>query len=1104
MWSKLSNALKPSRQVNDSDSDRSSAHSAPTDVLARVYEQHPNLSLFHDNTNDQDIPFPTPSRPSPPPSPSKQRKKSIRVTAKLNSDSQPSSLRLPIGLPKKVRSHLHLKSNSSQLSLSRNSSNIRPSSDTARPSSDTYRQHQNPSRPSLETPSITPSITLGSDGKFSSVRSILRDPKTPGTGQNVRFFSREASKVISPDASATTSEPSPISFADRLARAPRPSAMEVFSPPLLKDGLLHDTSNIFNMSPGHEVPAIPAGKTPLLDNAVELQDDAAATSSTPFKGLPELTIDTSFNSAFSFIPPDPKPPLSDEISIAPTVPMRVIRNRSRALSDTVFQSMLKKHAPEADINDTSGPSLVLAPEPDPFRANATTYYTPGTMIPPTPPQTTHSRTASREEDIIWSLRTQLAVQQELCAQYEIDLGARDELVQALTHRAEAAEKDKEKSRNVLRSWKKKAGELERMCRTLEDEVDTSRQESMERSIMDEASGEALRMLHRQISQLEHEKDALQSTSASQSLDGPKEHELRAKEDELREKDTELERLREEMKRRNDAEHTLHEGIRDTKEQIDHLTSHSVRSSMAEEALITAGEEERERHRIIELAWAEERERIVAAHEALHAENIARADELQHALQASADLERVSETLKAKEDAIVVLRSEFATLKAELEAQWGHTEKATENLEAARQDVEIARGELDTAHQESVELRAHVEELEGDNEALKTDLEAFEAKLLSIEDEWSEGENRRNELEAELVRTGEEHASRINELTAELAFASENVLRLEDNIKERDASITSLSSLVRSHADEVEVLREEISTLKVENSRSSSSHTRALQDLQNLEKDLRAQLEVALRERAESEIKLGTSKERVGCLMDEVARLRRTVHELQQESATRDVTIVQLRKERERDREDVNGLNIALDSKQQELELIKRKIAMKNSAATTSTSSTPATVRAIRRESMVGTPTMTSRPPSSMSDVSKDGKLLDTPSTAPRASISALNKSVRVNTMGKMGPPAPKATTRSSLATPTQTRTSLSASTSRTPSLLGKSTTTRPGMGATPRRVSTSSMESNARTSIAARRVSVSSSVPSEVDEKENLSATPTALKRPTSRRMVPT
>jgi len=108
---------------------------------------------------------------------------------------------------------------------------------------------------------------------------------------------------------------------------------------------------------------------------------------------------------------------------------------------------------------------------------------------------------------------------------------------------------------------------------------------------------------------------------------------------------------------------------------------------------------------------------------------------------------------------------------------------------------------------------------------------------------------------------------------------------------------------------------------VEQSRSSSSQARELQDLQSLEKDLRAQLEVALRDRAETDIKLSTSKERVGSLMDEVARLRRTVHELQQESATRDVTIVQLRKDRERDREDLNGLNIALDSKQQELELV---------------------------------------------------------------------------------------------------------------------------------------------------------------------------------------
>jgi len=46
----------------------------------------------------------------------------------------------------------------------------------------------------------------------------------------------------------------------------------------------------------------------------------------------------------------------------------------------------------------------------------------------------------------------------------------------------------------LHGWKK-AGELERMCCTLEEEVDISQQdsESLERSVMNEASSEALRI-----------------------------------------------------------------------------------------------------------------------------------------------------------------------------------------------------------------------------------------------------------------------------------------------------------------------------------------------------------------------------------------------------------------------------------------------------------------------------------------------------------------------------------------------------------------------------------------------------------------------------------
>jgi chromosome segregation ATPase len=717
--------------------------------------------------------------------------------------------------------------------------------------------------------------------------------------------------------------------------------------------------------------------------------------------------------------------------------------------------MLRKHAPEADINDTSNASLVLVAEPpDPFRANATTYYTPGTMIPPTPPQPTHSRTASKEEDIIWNLRTQLALSQELCAQYEIDLGARDELVQALTQRAEVAEKEKEKSRNVLRGWKKKAGELERMCRTLEEEVDTSRHESLERSIMDEASGEALRMLHRQISQLEREKEALQDNADITHI-----------RNQLCEKDVELGKLREEIKSRDDAERVLRDGIQEARAQMDYLTTNSVRSSMAEEALILANKEERERHLTIERAWAEERTRMVDVHEALQTDKNALANAVQ---RISSELERVN------------------------------SERVTA--------IETAHKDLDAAHQESAEFYNTIEDLQNDNETLKSELEALETKLLNMEEEWSEGENRRVELESELQRVTEEHETRITSINAELTFANENVSRLESNMKERDTTISTLTTTLLTHTDEAESLREELTTLKVEHSRALSSQTRALQDLQIQEKDLRTQLEVAVREKVESEIMLGMSKERVGSLMDEVAKLRRTVHEMQQTSAARDVTIVQLRKERERDRQDVNGLNIALDSKQQELELIKRKISLKNVAAST----TPVPSRAMRRESMAGTPS-SSRPPSSMSDASKDGKS-DTPSTslAPRASLSALTHSVRVNAStnppSKMGPPAPKPR----LSSTPPTRASLTSSTtSRAPSSLGKSNTTPrpsgPGMGV-PRRVSTSSVESNLKTPVAssARRVSVSSSIPSEVDEKEKENVKVTASARGVKpRRAVP-
>ena len=82
------------------------------------------------------------------------------------------------------------------------------------------------------------------------------------------------------------------------------------------------------------------------------------------------------------------------------------------------------------------------------------------------------------------------------------------------------------------------------------------------------------------------------------------------------------------------------------------------------------------------------------------------------------------------------------------------------------------------------------------------------------------------------------------------------------------------------------------------------------------------MEDAVQRKAEDEVALASIKGRMATLTDEADRLRRQVHDLQQESADKEVKLMQLTKARAQDEEDKDGLNIALDSKQQELELVR--------------------------------------------------------------------------------------------------------------------------------------------------------------------------------------
>ena len=116
MWSRISNALNYRHTVDET------GPSSP-DVVSAMLEGHSNLSVLHRNDDSEnkptEVPFPG---PSPPSSPSKHRnglfrRKSRSVKQDTGEPSKSSSaLKLPLRLPKKVKSHISLQTNGMSIS----------------------------------------------------------------------------------------------------------------------------------------------------------------------------------------------------------------------------------------------------------------------------------------------------------------------------------------------------------------------------------------------------------------------------------------------------------------------------------------------------------------------------------------------------------------------------------------------------------------------------------------------------------------------------------------------------------------------------------------------------------------------------------------------------------------------------------------------------------------------------------------------------------------------------------------------------------------------------------------------------------------------------
>ncbi|KAG9101309.1 hypothetical protein FS749_008029 [Ceratobasidium sp. UAMH 11750] len=313
-----------------------------------------------------------------------------------------------------------------------------------------------------------------------------------------------------------------------------------------------------------------------------------------------------------------------------------------------------------------------------------------------------------------------------------------------------------------------------------------------------------------------------------------------------------------------------------------------------------------------------------------------------------------------------------------------------------EDIKTAEDRLREMEQRAGELEERCVKAEEEKKDVLRDRAEVEQELEKLRVEVEDGlhargeiEQERNVLAEELVAEQEaqtalatEHdqlVQRLEQVERERHIALENQQRLEGVVRTRNQEIAEVEERLLVQSRETEQLRadkRELEKVKVQRD-----------DAVQAERHLRSQLEAKTVDGAE----LGSLRERVAKLSEESTRLQRRVNELKAESADKEVRIVQLNKARALEAEDREGLNVALEAKQQELELIKRKLGVRGTAGATPAPTRVQRANLLRRESIASSAAFET--PMPRAAMRKDPDELPPPS---ESTASVLSSSVSTN------------------------------------------------------------------------------------------------------------
>ncbi|KIO27896.1 hypothetical protein M407DRAFT_7024 [Tulasnella calospora MUT 4182] len=305
------------------------------------------------------------------------------------------------------------------------------------------------------------------------------------------------------------------------------------------------------------------------------------------------------------------------------------------------------------------------------------------------------------------------------------------------------------------------------------------------------------------------------------------------------------------------------------------------------------------------------------------------------------------------------------LLLDLEAEQQNSQRLAASLSAADSQLTISASAFATAKETIKELQAkerdHIRAREAAEEQTTSVRQELEALLDVLQEETA---GLRSAHKLELDRLTSAHRDAEEEFTAREESYRTQVDDLQEQLDEGDAKLLAAEDRLRFLTSEVEGLKRNIETLEYEK-------------------------EHAERHSFDS----GEAQNRIQALEKESERARRRVMELERGSGNKEMEITKLRKRLENMEEDKDGLNDALDMKQQELEMLKRKLGVRGTGGMT-----PLPTRAGLGRTLSVPDSAASIASSSVTESvveSRPGPLLDTMNLLGRRSLSVSGMSAAI-------------------------------------------------------------------------------------------------------------